>query len=364
MVLVSCNDESVDITSLALAISAAEANENSVRVSLDGEDVEQVEEWVEAAVMNGYKAAIAVAKEVRDNSDATQAEVGEALEALAAATTLFNSAKQYGTKPPVYNNNQSKGYETIQAAISEADDGDTIVVQPASYDLIGEGNTALEIDKEITLRGVGDVNILGNFKITAANVTLEGFSIKKKLELPAIYIAAVTDTLIKNNKIDGDDKDGGSGKNSGIQLANITGTVSILNNEIFNNKGNGIWVDIKENGDLVLTGNTIKNNLTGVNFNSHALGSTTTIEDNEFIENRSHGISIGTGSGGIFSVKNNTFDGNVKSQFSDRRYTNAEDVTVSPSRDDIVDDNTFVQEVEWRWDAGGQRYLLETDSDD
>lgn len=149
-VFIGCPEEPVDKSSLTSAITAAETNKDSVGVSTDGADVNPTEKWVTQGALDTYAAAIAAAKVVKNNANATQAEVNEAVTVLTAATTAFNNAKADGTKLPVQNETQSKGYATIQEAIDEAEEGDTILVAPGTY------TEALTLSvKGLTLESVG-----------------------------------------------------------------------------------------------------------------------------------------------------------------------------------------------------------------
>ncbi|MDR3593752.1 hypothetical protein [Clostridium sp.] len=80
------------------AITAATTNSNSVEVSTDGSDVLVASKWVTAAVKKTYTDAIAAAQAIADKTECTKTEGDNAVEALAAATTAFNTAEAAGTK--------------------------------------------------------------------------------------------------------------------------------------------------------------------------------------------------------------------------------------------------------------------------
>lgn len=89
------------IANMALLISAiASANDNkaSAVVSVDGSDVMPANKWVRATVKTSYETAIASAQTVVDTAGLKQDVVDNAVTALAAATLIFNNAKQDGTK--------------------------------------------------------------------------------------------------------------------------------------------------------------------------------------------------------------------------------------------------------------------------
>ena len=84
---------------LTTAISEANTNKTTATVSTDGTDVLPANKWVTSAEMGAYTTAVATAQGVADNASATQTEVNNAVTALNAATSTFNTAKKAGTKP-------------------------------------------------------------------------------------------------------------------------------------------------------------------------------------------------------------------------------------------------------------------------
>jgi hypothetical protein len=85
--------EELDLTPLENAIQAAIAAKEGVAVSEDGQDVPAGTYWVTQADMDVLDAAIAAA-EVAKKTAETQQGVAEAVEALEAAVSTFNDAKQ------------------------------------------------------------------------------------------------------------------------------------------------------------------------------------------------------------------------------------------------------------------------------
>ncbi|MFA7020822.1 MAG: ice-binding family protein, partial [Bacilli bacterium] len=79
------------------AVEAAIFNKNSVEISVDGSDILPEDQWVSASVLADYNDAIVAAQAVIDNVDATQAQVDDAVLALADASDVFNAAKAFGT---------------------------------------------------------------------------------------------------------------------------------------------------------------------------------------------------------------------------------------------------------------------------
>lgn len=91
----------VDKSKLKSAISNANKQLDSVTVSIDGTDVDPTEQWITEEVMRNYEMAIAEARSVVEDAEATQADVDEALKMLTKATETFNAAKQKGTKTEI-----------------------------------------------------------------------------------------------------------------------------------------------------------------------------------------------------------------------------------------------------------------------
>jgi hypothetical protein len=86
-------------TALNDAITAAENAKSGTEVSDDAAKVLVGTKWVAGAVMTAFNEAIAAAKTVSQNPDAIQSAVDAAVTALDNAVTVFNTAKQDGTKP-------------------------------------------------------------------------------------------------------------------------------------------------------------------------------------------------------------------------------------------------------------------------
>lgn len=82
----------------ALKAAAADAAKNlaSVVKSADGKDVLPDQQWATAAVYDAYSDAIKAAETKATQSDIAEAELDAAVQALNAATTSFNGAKQLG----------------------------------------------------------------------------------------------------------------------------------------------------------------------------------------------------------------------------------------------------------------------------
>ncbi len=204
-------------------------------------------------------------------------------------------------------------YTTIQNAINDANEGDTVFVYDdsspyyenvfviKSINLIGE-------DKNTT---IVDANSIGNvIEVNADNVTISGFTIQHSGKWPTAGIRVEKNynyTLISNNNI--------FYNTDGIWIYDGSSFNNILNNNIRFNKADGItlWDDsldniiqgniISNNGDRgifsasILRGNKIlynkifKNKYDGILIE----GYNTEISFNEIYSNRRNGILMGSG---------------------------------------------------------------------
>jgi parallel beta-helix repeat protein len=243
--------------------------------------------------------------------------------------------------------------KSIQDLINAAAAEGTVEVPAGIYE------EDIIIEKSLTLKPAGDVQVTirGHVTVKASNVTVQGFTIKKTQDQPAITLSSGSEIEIMGNTIDGAENADTSVNGSGIRVKGGT-SATIEGNTIVNNSGNGIWVDLGSGDELTIKGNTIEDNRTGINFNSSQAESVSILE-NTFETNSAHGISIGANTTATtFTITGNTFDGNQRSHFSDRRYNAENDETVSPSREDIVKNNIINGRHAWAWNGEGARWLL------
>ena len=82
----------VDKTALALKITEADTAKEGVKTSTNGEDIPEAEKWVTTAVMNTLNTALTTAKNANTNTNATQAQVDNALKSLTTALGNFKPA--------------------------------------------------------------------------------------------------------------------------------------------------------------------------------------------------------------------------------------------------------------------------------
>jgi hypothetical protein len=87
-----------DKTTLAAAITAANAAKDGIVVSVDGIDIDVGTAWVSQGALDALNAAIAAAQTVADNPAATPDAIAQAVITLNAAVETFDGAKQDGLR--------------------------------------------------------------------------------------------------------------------------------------------------------------------------------------------------------------------------------------------------------------------------
>ena len=100
-----CEDENgpADRTALGGAIDAANALLGATEISVNGSGLADTTYWTSQAVRDIFVSAVATAQDVHDNTDATQAEIDTAAEALAGAQATFNTARRRGQRMAAVN---------------------------------------------------------------------------------------------------------------------------------------------------------------------------------------------------------------------------------------------------------------------
>ncbi|GAM16116.1 right-handed parallel beta-helix repeat-containing protein [Mesobacillus selenatarsenatis] len=144
--------------------------------------------------------------------------------------------------------------QSIQEAVDNAKNGDTILISPGLY------KESVLINKEVTIKGEGGAIIGGGgegnvITVTASNVVIDGLTIQNSgsgQEDSGIYIQSADRSLIKNNTL--------KNVQNGIYIANSNEN-QLIENSITSNKahfskrGNGIH--IFKGGGHFLKGNEI-----------------------------------------------------------------------------------------------------------
>jgi len=195
----------------------------------------------------------------------------------------------YELPAPVYNKSKKTYYDTIQAAVNEASDNNTILVYPGNY----EGKVTVK--KGLTLKSVEE---------HAAVIDAKGADY-------AIDIQDADNVTIDGFKITGATNRGISvyGSSGFRKMNNTTITNNIIENNGTTTSGEGIY--FHRLGDYnKVEGNTIKDNtFSGISLNSPASGSPATeneFNNNEIINNGNYGIYVQG-----YGFKNNNIEENI-----------------------------------------------------
>lgn len=160
----------------------------------------------------------------------------------------------------VYNENENKYYDTIQAAVEDADEEDTLEVHNSLTE-------SVEINKEITLKAAEGVTLTGTITITADSVTVDGLNLVKPAEGDSIVLNGVSDVTIENCNFDAKESmeslEGSAGR--AVEMTNSCDGVNIDNCTFTG----GYYVTIQGKADDVTVQNsTINNCKSGINLQS------------------------------------------------------------------------------------------------
>ncbi|AKB78076.1 hypothetical protein MSHOH_1593 [Methanosarcina horonobensis HB-1 = JCM 15518] len=194
----------------------------------------------------------------------------QALTGSAAATTF------------TVDDNGPGNYTTIQAALNDAVDGDTIIVQPGTYPT----DERIPVEVSVTIKGAGtSYPSIGGFWLYAPS-TVEGFTITKGVD----FEKAGTACTVRNNRFEGCGVSMGSSYLYGNQIVMnnlFTGspsgvsTYDSYNNTIIGNTFLNCNVGVLFSwggGSHVVTGNTFKNCSIGI----HLIDDSALIYNNYF----------------------------------------------------------------------------------
>jgi parallel beta-helix repeat protein len=149
---------------------------------------------------------------------------------------------------------ESLGNDTINAAITNATDGDIIIVSDGTY------IENIVVNKEVTIRAEnGSANTVVHaaspdhvFNITVNNVTIHGFNITGAADYSGIYLRSVSNCNISDNVL--------VNNSFGIHMSSSTDS-TLTNNTISSNEC-GIYLEYSNNNTLM--NNTMRSN--GYNF--------------------------------------------------------------------------------------------------
>ena len=173
--------------------------------------------------------------------------------------------------------------ESIQAAVTAAGPGDTIIVRDGTYTENVEVNVA-----NLTLRSehgsafttvVAAVNTSDVFLVTANSVTITGFTVRNASAATGIHLHSVHHcTIAGNNAL---------GNHYGIWLYSASNNNTLTDNTANSNNNYGIYLSHLSNNNT-LTGNIAANNTRGI----YLRDSNTTTLMNNTASNNSYGIYL------------------------------------------------------------------------
>ncbi|MGB4205798.1 MAG: hypothetical protein WBJ84_09310 [Bacteroidales bacterium] len=191
-------------------------------------------------------------------------------------------------------------YATIQAAINAATSGDIIEVDAGNY------AENVNINKSLTVRGPNyllkgndggrgnEAVIVGNVKISKADVNLEGFTVQTGDNKRAIDISVGSGVLIQNNIIDGLT----TSTNAAIWYGGATGITHIEGNLIqnFTSQGWKIMFDGNDNSEIYFINNELANMYSGIIFQGSMENSVGEVKDNLIYTTGWPAIALGASS--------------------------------------------------------------------
>ncbi|WP_410507315.1 PGF-pre-PGF domain-containing protein [Methanosarcina hadiensis] len=204
----------------------------------------------------------------------------------AAATTFYVDDDRPGN------------YTTIQAALVDAVDGDTIIVNPGTYP-----EDVVDVNKPVTIKGASGYPSIGGFRILAQS-NIQALTITKGVN----FVDGGGSSTIRNNRFNG------CGINIGTNYA--LGDQTIMNN-LFSGSPEGVSTYDSINNKI--TGNTFQDCGTGLSL--HSGGGGHVVTGNTF-KNCDIGLTIFEDSA---SVYNNHFNNNINLEVRDdaRVYLNS-----------------------------------------
>jgi parallel beta-helix repeat protein len=224
-------------------------------------------------------------------------------------TSLYNASN-----PSVQNTTQGTGYDTIQAAIDSANDGDTIEVQPGTY---SENVTIPGSSSGITVQTTGDytnttINTAAGVNVNGSNSTVDGFSVVKTSNdsTGLVYVSGGGST-ISNCRIDGNGNvTGTNASGSGAVEVQANATV---NKNIIENAAQGIRL-VGSSNQTTATDNIIRstndNAVRGETFGGAGINVTDSSVTGNDIINNDFGFFVKSNDADDLDATNNFFNNN------------------------------------------------------
>ena len=194
--------------------------------------------------------------------------------------------------------NAAKGesYTSLEEAVGEADDFDTILISDETADILGESQAGLlVIDKSLTIKSENNTDVKGTINIAASNVTLDGL----KFTEPVIFTFDVDPICIAVN--------------SGCSDINIE-------NCVFENDGFTTTKGERDKGIVIGAGTHENINITGCSFTNYETaihinpGSTDVVIENNTVTNTTDGEATffkSEGTNGLTVTGNNADNADI-----------------------------------------------------
>ena len=206
-----------------------------------------------------------------------------------------------------------KPYTSIQAAVDDAQPGDTVFVYNGTY------FEDVEINKTINLTGedrdttiINSTNLMGIYVEDADYVNISGFTVVNG-SWAGIRMMPSNNSLVENNRVEGNIKGiqiiesnntvvrnniaSNNTNDYGIYLDRST-NITVKNNICYGNQGEGILVFDNSNNNLII-GNNCSFNSDGIYVSSSSLNNY--IFGNNLISNLNRGLADFTGSNNVYS---------------------------------------------------------------
>jgi parallel beta-helix repeat protein len=226
--------------------------------------------------------------------------------AVFAAALFFGGPSRAGTTVWVVDNDgadcPAADFTTIQAAVTAAGPGDTIMVCAGTY------HERVKIEKnDLTLRAKGapddvvvDADLIGNalWINNASGVTIEGFTVREGHDNDIFLTGANGNTIRKNILT--------AAVHDGIELIDSDDNLIEHNLSVDNLASNACGINIIAGSDRNLVRhNTLRNNEWGIQI---AAANDNVLFHNEAIENRGNGIRNINGASGTVIESNRVFE--------------------------------------------------------
>ncbi|MDR0854516.1 MAG: hypothetical protein LBN34_09135 [Clostridiales Family XIII bacterium] len=191
--LVAPENKTVELAALQSAITVANTALSSVQISADGLNVLPDDTWVSESAYIVFANAIFVAQNVADDSNSSKADIVNATDALAIASTAFASAQAPGTKDttPVVDN--TAVLALLQNAITDA--YLTSITVKSSVNGVGIDSSEKWVTEEVH-------NAFGDQILIALSVYLSGTSTLQDI------VAAISNLNIAKFAIELEAQDG------------------------------------------------------------------------------------------------------------------------------------------------------------